>query len=58
MITEFELPGSDRPVAIVGSPLKFTETPTGLYRRPPRLDEHRAEIAEQFGLPFDSQGAS
>ena len=50
MITEFELPGDNPAVAIVGNPIKFTETPAGFYRRPPLLGEHTAEVLEQFGI--------
>jgi crotonobetainyl-CoA:carnitine CoA-transferase CaiB-like acyl-CoA transferase len=50
MIQPMELPGANEPVQIVGTPLKFTRTPTGLYRRAPLLDEHRGEILGQFGI--------
>ena len=50
MITEFDLPGDNPKVAIVGNPIKFTETPVGFYRRPPLLGEHTEEILKQFGI--------
>jgi crotonobetainyl-CoA:carnitine CoA-transferase CaiB-like acyl-CoA transferase len=50
MITEFQLPGDNPTVAIVGSPLKFSATPAGFYRRPPRLGEHTGEILAEFGM--------
>ena len=50
MITEFELPGDNPKVAIVGNPIKFSETPGGFHRRPPLLGEHTDEILEQFGI--------
>ena len=50
MITRFDLPGDNPEVAIVGSSIKYTKTSTGFYRRPPLLDEHRAEILEEFGI--------
>ncbi len=53
MITRFDLPGDNPEVAIVGSPVKFTATPAGFYRRPPKLGEHTAEISEQFELNLD-----
>lgn len=53
MISRFQLPGDNPEVAITGSPIKFTETPTGLYRRPPTLGEHQAEVAREFGLSED-----
>ncbi len=50
MITRFSLPGDNPEVAIVGSPIKFTETPAGFYRPPPQLGEHNDEVLEQFGI--------
>lgn len=50
MISSFELPGDNPAVSIVGSPIKYSRTPTGLYRRPPNLGEHTAEILNEFGL--------
>lgn len=44
MIQEFEIPGDNDPVAIVGNPIKYTATPTGFHRRAPRLGEHGEEI--------------
>ncbi|MGI9325323.1 MAG: CaiB/BaiF CoA transferase family protein [Pseudomonadales bacterium] len=51
MITPLQLPGDNPTVSIVGSPIKFSRTPTGLYQNPPRLDEHGTEIRQEFGLP-------
>jgi crotonobetainyl-CoA:carnitine CoA-transferase CaiB-like acyl-CoA transferase len=50
MITEFDLPGDNRRVSIVGSPIKFSATPTGLYQRPPMLGEHTEEVLDEFGI--------
>jgi crotonobetainyl-CoA:carnitine CoA-transferase CaiB-like acyl-CoA transferase len=50
MIREVDLPGANAPVSLAGPPIKFSVTPTDIYRRAPRLDEHRAEILAQFGL--------
>ena len=50
MITEFDLPGDNPKVAIVGSPIKFTGTPGGFYRRAPMLGEHTGEILQQFNI--------
>ena len=57
MITRFSLPGDNPQVAIVGSPIKFTETPAGFYRSPPQLGEHNDEVLEQFGItrPVDEE---
>ena len=50
MITRFQLPGDNPEVAITGTPIKFTATPAGFYRPPPRLDEHRMEVRAEFDL--------
>ena len=50
MLSEFELPGDNPTVTIVGSPIKYTDTPAGFYRRPPRLGEHTDEVLEEFGI--------
>jgi crotonobetainyl-CoA:carnitine CoA-transferase CaiB-like acyl-CoA transferase len=50
MIREVELPGDNRPVSLAGPPVKFSATPSDIYRRAPCLDEHRDEILTQFGL--------
>jgi crotonobetainyl-CoA:carnitine CoA-transferase CaiB-like acyl-CoA transferase len=50
MVTEFDLPGDNPKVAIVGSPIKFTATPAGFYQRPPKLGEHTREILEAFNI--------
>jgi crotonobetainyl-CoA:carnitine CoA-transferase CaiB-like acyl-CoA transferase len=51
MIVEVDQPGSQRPVRIAGSPLKFTLTPSGVRRRAPRLDEDRAAVLDDWGGP-------
>lgn len=53
MITRFKLPGDNPEVAIVGNPIKFTETPTGFRRVPPRLGEHTDEVLKEFGIRRD-----
>jgi len=39
---------SGRPVVLVNTPMKFTGTPVGIYRRAPMLDEHGAEIRAEL----------
>jgi hypothetical protein len=48
MLVAVEQPGDMRPVVLPNSPIKCTETPTGVYRRPPLLGEHNAEILEEL----------
>ena len=50
MLPEVDLPGDNEPVQLPGTPIRFTETPSGIKRRPPNLDEHRAEILAEFGI--------
>jgi crotonobetainyl-CoA:carnitine CoA-transferase CaiB-like acyl-CoA transferase len=37
-----------RPVVQVNTPMRFTETPAGIYRRPPILGEHTEEILAEL----------
>ena len=44
MLTEVELPDEGRTMRVVDLPIKFTATPAGVHRGPPRLGEHGEEI--------------
>jgi crotonobetainyl-CoA:carnitine CoA-transferase CaiB-like acyl-CoA transferase len=44
MLVETPMPGDNPPVVLAGAPIKFTETPSGIYARAPRLGEHTAEL--------------
>ena len=48
MLVAVEHPGSNRPAVLPGSPIKYTATPAGIYRRPPKLGEHNAEILAEL----------
>lgn len=49
MLVEVEQPGSDRPVTIVGSPLKLSGTPSAVRRRAPLLGEDDlAEVLKRW----------
>jgi crotonobetainyl-CoA:carnitine CoA-transferase CaiB-like acyl-CoA transferase len=50
MLVEVEHAGCERPVTYAGLPIKLTATPGGVYRRPPRLGEHTAEILAELGI--------
>ena len=43
--------GGDNPdITLAASPIKFTETPTGLYQSPPGLGAHNEEVLAEFGI--------
>jgi crotonobetainyl-CoA:carnitine CoA-transferase CaiB-like acyl-CoA transferase len=44
MLVAVDHPGSARPVVLPNSPIHLTATPSGIYRRPPKLGEHNAEV--------------
>ena len=48
MLVRVEHPGSERPAVLPNTPLRFSATPAGIYRRPPILDEHRDEILAEL----------
>ena len=50
MLVAVEHPGSSRPVVLPNSPIRFTATPSGIYRRPPKLGEHNAEVFAEIHL--------
>jgi len=48
MLVAVEQPGGARPVVFPNCPIRFTETPAGVYRRPPMLGEHTAEVLAEL----------
>ena len=44
MLVAVDHPGSARKVVLPNSPIHLTETPSGIYRRPPKLGEHNDEV--------------
>jgi len=48
MLAEVELPGANGTLTLAATPIKLTATPAGIYRRPPLLGEHTAEILEEL----------
>lgn len=47
MLVAVEQPAG-RPIVQVNTPMKFTGTPTGVYRRAPMLDEHADELRSEL----------
>ncbi len=48
MLVAIDQPNGTRPVVLPNSPIKYTGTPTGVYRRPPKLGEHNDEILAEL----------
>jgi crotonobetainyl-CoA:carnitine CoA-transferase CaiB-like acyl-CoA transferase len=48
MLVAVEHPGAPRPVVFPDTPMRFTATPAGIYRRAPRLGEHTDEILSEL----------
>ncbi len=44
MLVEVEQPGDNGPITLAGPAIKLTGTPAAIYRRPPNIGEHTAEI--------------
>lgn len=52
MLVEVEQPGSDKPITIAGSPVKFSRTPTSIRGRGPILGEDEASsILHEWSTP-------
>jgi len=49
MIARLEQPGLDRPLSVVGSPIKMTGTPTSVRQRAALLGEHSESILAGLG---------
>ena len=44
-------PAGDNPdISLAANPIKFSQTPTTLYQRPPNLGEHNAQVFAEFGI--------
>jgi crotonobetainyl-CoA:carnitine CoA-transferase CaiB-like acyl-CoA transferase len=57
MLVEVEQPGNNRPITLAGPPIKLTGTPSGVYRRPPKVGEHGDEILAEAGITKPGSGA-
>lgn len=50
ILHRYQPPGDNPELPTVGNPIKFKDSPTGLYQAPPTLGEHEAEILAEFGI--------
>jgi crotonobetainyl-CoA:carnitine CoA-transferase CaiB-like acyl-CoA transferase len=50
MLVRVEQPDGSRPLTLAGQPIKMTKSGTGVRSRPPRLNEHAADIVTEAGL--------
>ena len=44
-----DYPGLQKPAPVIDTPVKLSETPGGIRRRPPKLGEHNEEILAELG---------
>lgn len=50
MLQAFRYPGDNPEGALAGNPIKFLNSETGLYQRPPLHGEHTDEVLAEFGI--------
>ncbi|MCY4035940.1 MAG: CoA transferase, partial [bacterium] len=48
MLVAVDHPGSARPVVTPNTPIRFAESPTGVYRPAPKLGEHTDEVMAEL----------
>jgi crotonobetainyl-CoA:carnitine CoA-transferase CaiB-like acyl-CoA transferase len=54
MLVAVDHPGASRPMVLPNSPIHMTRTPTGIYRRPPKLGEHNEEVFAGLDIQEDA----
>ena len=53
MLQSVEYPGDNPPAVLSGNPIKFLNSRTPLYQRPPTCGEHTREVLDEFGIATD-----
>ena len=48
MLVDIDTPGAERPTTFAGTAIKYTGTPGGVSRPPPRLGEHTEEVLAEL----------
>jgi crotonobetainyl-CoA:carnitine CoA-transferase CaiB-like acyl-CoA transferase len=56
MLVAVDQPGDARSVVYANCPVRFDATPSGIYRRPPLLGEHQAEVLAELGWTTEDDG--
>lgn len=57
ILKKIEYPGLPKPAPVADTPVKLSETPGGIRKRPPLLGEHTDAILQQLGFNADEIGA-
>jgi crotonobetainyl-CoA:carnitine CoA-transferase CaiB-like acyl-CoA transferase len=50
MLEQCQPQGDNPDIQLAANPIKFMQTPTNLYRTPPKLGAHNDAIAAEFGF--------
>ncbi len=57
MLEAFQYPGDNPQGTLSANPIKFLNTPTRLFQRPPRHGEHTEEVLREFGIERGDPGS-
>lgn len=57
MLVPIEHPGSTQDLRTIGTPVKLSRTPGGVYKRAPMLGEHTDEVLEEAGFSAERRAS-